>query len=356
MFNNEKFPQKYIILMNIYVYLCKKFLVSNIFYESNMKKLLIPAIVAAIIFNVSCGENRCRVAEGELDGEISLSGAFALYPLAVKWAEEFQVLHPCVRIDISAGGAGKGMTDVLANVVDIGMVSRDVYQVEVERGAVVFAVAKDAVVATVSAQNPALADLLKTGITSETAYKLWISGEYKTWGQVAGTSNNSSVHVYTRSDACGAGETWAQWMGKNQEDLGGTAVFGDPGLAMAIQRDRLGIGYNNLSYTYDEATRLPNEGIVVLPIDVDGNGEIDDYERFYDTKDRIIAAIAADKFPSPPARDLYLVTNGIPKDPTLVAFLQFILTEGQQYNVPQGYISLSEEKLQKGLELIKNDE
>ena len=320
-----------------------------------MKKffLISTIILVAAFLTLSCGGGR-KAAEGELTGEISLSGAFALYPLAVKWAEEFRNIHPWVRIDISAGGAGKGMTDVLANVVDIGMVSRDVYPVEIERGAVAFAVAKDAVVATINSDNPALEDILRRGLTAEIAYSLWISEEYKTWGQVAGTSDDSPVHLYTRSDACGAGETWAHWMGKNQEDLAGTGVFGDPGLAMAVQRDRLGIGYNNLSYTYDEGTRLPNSGIVVMPIDVNGNGIIDDDERFYDTKDRIIEAIAADKFPSPPARDLYLVTNGIPKDPALVAFLQFILTEGQQYNVPVGYITLSEEKLQQGLDLIKN--
>ena len=57
----------------------------------------------------------------ELKGEIQLSGAFALYPMAVKWAEEFRKIHPKVRIDISAGGAGKGITDALAKVVDLGM-------------------------------------------------------------------------------------------------------------------------------------------------------------------------------------------------------------------------------------------
>ncbi|MCL2072458.1 MAG: PstS family phosphate ABC transporter substrate-binding protein [Marinilabiliaceae bacterium] len=317
-----------------------------------MKKIVISTIIlAAVLLSISCGQRR-KVAEGELSGDISISGAFALYPLGVKWAEEFQNLHPGVRIDISAGGAGKGMTDVLANVVDIAMVSRDVYPVEVEKGAVVFAVAKDAVVATINAENPALEEILKRGITSEIAYKLWISEEYKTWGEVTGTADKTPIHLYTRSDACGAGETWADWMGKHQEDLSGTAVFGDPGLAMAVQRDKFGIGYNNLSYTYDENTRLPNEGILVLPIDVDGNGQVDGYEQFYDTKDRIIDAIAADKFPSPPARDLYMVTNGTPKNPVVIAFLKFILTEGQQYNVPIGYISLSQEKLQKGLAII----
>ena len=30
----------------------------------------------------------------ELKGEIQLSGAFALYPMAVKWAEEFRIFRP----------------------------------------------------------------------------------------------------------------------------------------------------------------------------------------------------------------------------------------------------------------------
>ena len=39
-----------------------------------------------------------------LRGKITISGAFALYPLVVKWAEEFQKLHPGVIVNVSAGG------------------------------------------------------------------------------------------------------------------------------------------------------------------------------------------------------------------------------------------------------------
>src|ERR1700749_3233090 len=68
--------------------------------------------------------NPVAVVEAQ-QGTISISGAFALYPLTVKWAEEFKKTHPGIKIDISAGGAGKGITDVLSNVTDIGLVSRD---------------------------------------------------------------------------------------------------------------------------------------------------------------------------------------------------------------------------------------
>ncbi len=55
----------------------------------------------------------------EPEGMIRVSGAFALYPMILKWGEEYKKLHPKVNFDISAGGAGKGMTDALGGLVDI---------------------------------------------------------------------------------------------------------------------------------------------------------------------------------------------------------------------------------------------
>ena len=102
-----------------------------------MKKSL---IIAALFFT-ACGGGTVKnyvSDDGKLHGELSLSGAFALYPLAVEWADEFKKNNPDVRVDVSAGGAGKGMTDVLAGMVDFGMVSREVYPPEIEKGAVGF--------------------------------------------------------------------------------------------------------------------------------------------------------------------------------------------------------------------------
>ncbi len=316
------------------------------------KTSIYASLLAAIALGtVSCGGG--NNTEGGMKGELSLSGAFALYPLAVQWAEEFQALHPGVRIDISAGGAGKGMTDALAGVVDFGMVSREVYPPETAKGAVGFAVAKDAVAATVNAANPKIKELLERGLTREAAIKIWITGEAKTWGDVLGTDDDTPLHVYTRSDACGAAETWALWLGGKQEDLGGTAVFGDPGVAAAVQKDIYGIGLNNIGYAYDNDTHKPNDGILIMPIDANGDGRITPDEQFYDTKDRIIEAIADDRYPSPPARDLYLVTKGVPTDSVTVAFIKYVLGKGQEKNVPAGYIGMSEEKIGRSLDMLE---
>lgn len=288
-----------------------------------------------------------------LKGNISISGAFALYPLTVKWAEEFKKLHPGVNFDISAGGAGKGMTDALTKMVDIGLVSRDVSPEEVKKGAVAIAVTKDAVVPTISAANPNMKDILANGLDRDAAINIYITGKTKTWGQAIGTKSAVPIRIYTRSDACGAGETWAKYLGKKQEDLLGVGVFGDPGLAQAVTKDPSGIAFNNIGYVYDAKTKKTNPGIRVLPIDINNNGKIDQDENFYNTMDEIVNAIALGKYPSPPARDLYFVISGKPAKKELVEFIKWSLTEGQKYVLENGYINLSKEKLAANLEKIK---
>jgi phosphate transport system substrate-binding protein len=68
-------------------------------------------------------------------------------------------------------------------------------------------------------------------------------------------------------------------------------------------------------------------------------------ENFYGSLDTIMRAIQTGRYPSPPARDLYLVSKGKPTDPVIIAFLDWILTDGQQFVHEGGYVELSEDKV-----------
>lgn len=324
--------------------------------QTGIKKTLLILLTLALLTTfASCGSSATKssaTSKDELEGTITVSGAWALYPLMVRWGEEFQKLHPGVRFDISAGGAGKGMADALANAVDIGMVSREVYPEEVEKGAFWVATTKDAVFPTVSVENPVWEDLHRQGISQEMLIGIFITGEITTWGQVVSRPEVSDpIHTFTRSDACGAAATWAEYLGGAQEDLLGIAVYGDPGLLDAVVKDPLGIGYNNLNYAFDADTGVPVAGAWVVPIDADGSGKAEP-EEVFDTKEQAVNGVAMDQYPSPPARDLNLVTYGKPEG-LVKAFLTWVLTDGQQFVAEAGYISLSQDKL--GAELAKLD-
>jgi len=283
---------------------------------------------------------------------ISISGAWALYPLMVRWAEEFHNEYPLVEFDISAGGAGKGMSDALAGVIDIGMVSRGIYPEEIGKGAFWISVTRDAVFVTINEQNPVLTELRSRGISQQTLVGIYITGEITTWGQVVERPEiQDSVNVYTRSDAAGAPATFAEFLGKAQEDLIGIGVYGDPGLLDAVIKDPLGIGYNNLNYAFAAASGKPVQGAFVVPLDANGNGQMDS-EEWFETKEEAVRAVAEGFYPSPPARDLNLVTLGKPTG-AIRDFIEWILIEGQGYVDEVGYIGLTPEQLQSELVKVK---
>lgn len=293
------------------------------------------------------------------DNKITLSGAWALYPITIRWAEEYRKIHPEIKIDVSAGGAGKGMADALGEIVDLGMVSRKVYPDEVKKGAWWVPVAKDAVVVTVNAENPLIEQLQKRGLTRSELIGIWVTKTVTRWGQITACSGLRCpkeevffVNPYTRSDACGAADTWARFLGVKQEDLQGIGVYGDPGLADAIQRDTLGIGYNNINYAYDSKTRKPLGGLMVIPLDLDDTGAIEPQENFYSDLDSLEAAIIDGRYPSPPARDLHFVSQGAPKRAAVRDFLRWVLTDGQQYLREAGYIPVAREKIKEALESL----
>jgi phosphate transport system substrate-binding protein len=287
-----------------------------------------------------------------LSGTITISGAWALYPLMVRWSEEFGQLHPDVQFDISAGGTGKGMADALAGVVDIGMVSRDIAPEEIERGAFWVPVTKDAVFATVNAKNPVLADLLQQGVTRDDLLGIYITGQVVTWGDVVGRPEiTDPIHVYTRSDAAGAPETWARYLGKRQEDLLGLGVYGDPGLLEAVVKDGLGIGYNNLGYAFDLTSGQPVSGAQVVPIDANANGRAD-ADEVVATLQQARDAVARGVYPAPPARDLNVVTRGKPEGLTR-AFILWIVTQGQIYADEAGYVALPETTLKQARDKLQ---
>lgn len=279
----------------------------------------------------------------ELSGTISLSGAWAIYPLAVKWGEAFQKLHPKVKLDISAGGAGKGMADALAGAVDIGMVSREVDKAEKARGAYPVFIAKDGVFPVVSAKNPGVKQILRNGISKKSFVAIFVDGRPLNWRQIAG-GPAAPVHAYTRSDACGAASAWAATLGKyKQDDLKGIGVYGDPGLLEAVRRDPIGLGYNNLSYVFtgDKVAR----GIEIVPIDANHNGKVDPEERI-DSRDKAYKEVASGRYPG--ARREFFVTKGKPKG-LAQDFIEFALSDAGTKILEDvgGYVPLSKSERSK---------
>jgi len=324
-----------------------------------MKKQILSLLSIVMVLSTlltACGStstSNANASDDGLRGTISVSGAFALYPMMTVWAEEFTKIHPNVQFDVQGGGAGKGMTDTIAGAVDIGMISRDIKPEEEAQGIFWVSVTKDAVFPIISAENPVGDQIFSKGITQETFNKIYITGEITTWGEVIGDpSNTDEIHVFTRSDAAGAAEQWAKYCGgKAQEDLKGIGVNGEPAIVETVLRDPLGIGYGNLNSIFDLDNGAIVPGLLIPPLDINANGKADPEEDLISKKDAF-GAVADGRYPSPPARFENLATKGKPTGLTL-AFMEWILTDGQQFLEAAGYVPLTPEQQAESLAKLK---
>jgi phosphate transport system substrate-binding protein len=208
--------------------------------------------------------------------------------------------------------------------------------------------------------------ILSRGVTKQQFKDIFITGNISTWGQLIGDANiTDKIIVYTRSDACGAADTWAKFMGKYvQNDIGShvdinriSAVNGDNALLAAVQGNRFAIGFDNTGYVYTKKlgnnSVVPADGVLPVPIDLNKNGTLEQNENVYENRSTMVNAIIADVYPSPPARVENLVTlrefTGISRD-----FVHWILTTGQQYVLDAGYVPLPQATVDLQLQYLEN--
>ena len=68
--------------------------------------LVILGFISTLLAACGTPQSQLQASSQSQQGTIAVSGAFALYPMMVTWAEEYQKLHPGVRIDVSAAWRG----------------------------------------------------------------------------------------------------------------------------------------------------------------------------------------------------------------------------------------------------------
>ena len=73
------------------------------------------------------------LAQQPLSGRITLTGSSTVAPLISEVAKRFEKLHPAVRVDVQTGGSSRGIIDAMRGTATIGMSSRTLKPVEVEK-------------------------------------------------------------------------------------------------------------------------------------------------------------------------------------------------------------------------------
>lgn len=327
-----------------------------------MSKISISLLFLIILVSVGCGPGTQEKSQGisrragsdSLSGSISVSGAFALYPLAVKWAEEFMKINPGVTITVSRTGTGQGISDLMEGRSQIAMISRHLTDEEITEGIFIIPVAKEGVAPIVSQDNPFLHILMSRGMSTDEFIRTFTGDRPVTWGELTGTEAKEKVVVYKRSDESGAAEIWAEFLYRNSSDLKGTEVIGDEEMVRSVTEDPLSIGFCNFSYAFDTISGEKLPGIQIVPFDLDFDNSVDTKEIPFSTLEKAQRSVWLGVYPKSLCRELTLGTAGKPSDPEIAEFLEYVLTEGQKHVKAAGLCELNNVYIRYYLDLIRN--
>ncbi len=253
-------------------------------------------------------------------------GSDTIVNLALAWAEAYQIINPDVRISVSGGGTGTGLTALINGSIPLANASRQIKAEELEAAKAdgldpqEFIIARDAIAVIVNPSNPV------DSLTLEQLSAMY-RGEITNWSEVGGEDrpivllsreSNSGTHVFFLEQVVRLGD---------QDD---TAIFSaetlllpsSEGIISEVRDNPNAIGYDGLGYVTDE----------VKMIALSSSGEPGSYV--------LPSAATVTGGTYAISRNLYMYT-GNPPEGELKAYLDWILSsDAQQIVTTLGFVPI----------------
>lgn len=291
--------------------------------------------------------------KSSVSGNFSVSGAYALYPLVRKWADDFMLINPEIKIDVTKTGTGQGIDDLLAKKNQLAMISRPLTEEEMNAGLWSVPVAKDGVAPIVNQKNPYLEKILDQGLSPDEFIKAFTGDKQITWGEVLGTKGKEKIIVFSRADESGAADVFADFLFKKSSELKGIRVTGDEEMIKSVQENIFALGFCNFSYAFDRNTGERIKDIQIIPSDLDFDNKIDRKEIPFNNLQESHRGLWLGIYPKILCRELTISSLGKPVDPAIVEFLKYILTDGQESIKKTGLCELNDVYLEYSLDRLK---
>ncbi len=277
----------------------------------NMKKriFLLTAIIllGCSVAGVKGEPNGKSSAEEKILRVIPTPG---LYELAKKWTDEFKEANPAVKIDVtreeSAGEENTGRTGLVITD-DESLVLRN-------QAGWNMVVGRDIIVPIMNRKNPAREKISKEGITPQSLERM--------------TANGQRCYVASNADVL---KRVKKFMNSDDLKVKGIETTGEEEVISTVSKESNTIGFIKLnSITAPDGQSLP-ENIELVPIDRNGNGKIDYMEEIYENLPTFKRGVWIGKYPKALSARIYAVSAEKPAGGAETAFLNWVLTDGQQF-------------------------
>jgi len=313
-------------------------------------------ILFITLFLLSCSIANSKEAEignnPSMKGSINVFATPDTYNLTMKWASEYCSLNPKMKINVIKS-TNKNVAGMLNTEAGIGFISEESYTGLSNQSNWKIVVGRDVIVPVMNASNPYLDEINRKGISPETFARILENPENQNWGMILENSQNIPFHFYITNDASIKSEL-ANFTKVNQLKTEGITAVNGQEMISAIQKDPYALGFCRLVQIIDPNNQNIAGNIKLVPIDKNGNGKIDYMEDIYGNLQNFSRGVWIGKYPKALSGTIYSVSSEKPGNEAEVAFLKWMLADGQQFLSSNGFSDLVNTERQT--QLAKFDE
>jgi len=291
-----------------------------------MKKWLIFGLILGLALT-GCSASTTNNTGNTSAAYIQDMGSDTIVNLALAWAERYQQVQPNIRISVTGGGSGTGLTALVNKTIDIANASRQIKPEELAAAKKVgldpqeFVIARDAIAVIVNPENPI------DHLTLEQLSGIY-RGTYTNWNELGGEDRpivrlsretNSGTHVYFLESVVRLGDATDKTIFSRDTLL----LPSSEGIISEVRDNPNAIGYDGLGYVTSEVKKvaissLKTPDVFVLPS-----------AKTVSDNSYVIS------------RNLYMYTPTVPQG-AVKAYLAWILTpEAQQIVTDLGFVPIA---------------
>ena len=272
-----------------------------------------------------------------LNDSIIVMSSPDLSDLVNRWAKEYCLVFPTQKISVITIDDNRNI-DLNAEK-HLGFVSNEYYSLLNKPGWKEI-VGRDVIVPVINSENPFINEINAKGVKTEKIAQAIAQPENRNWSTLIEKVEKIDLEYYTIKDEL-LKSTVAGFLKSDQLSMNAIETGNGNKLVSAIQKDRYGFGFCRLTDIIDPETNEISSHISLMPIDRNGNGEIDYNENIYSDLYTFTRGVWIGKYPRELFSNIYTFSAVKPVNESDVAFLTWVLTDGQKYMMANGYTSLA---------------
>ncbi len=270
-----------------------------------------------------------------------------LEAVSTDWINGFSLLHPDKVISFETAGR---LDESIMQSEAIGLIrGKDLKKANVPE-AWKIPVGREVIVAVMNAGNPFRKEIEACGLSA---------------ADLASVFTNTAAHgrgVFSKNDKAVPVALYVPDDEQIRSYLADFTQTGPAGISFVqtgapkdlpgrIMNDKSGVGFCRLADLQGFKGSNSDQGLVLVPLDINGNNRLDPFEDMYGSTDELIRGVWIGKYPRSLYSRIYAVSGTEPAGDASL-FVSWILFEGQSYLALNGFTMLTASESQSGLKYL----